>query len=451
MSQPSHPAPHANPDAAPDAFRFVHCSDVHLDSPFRCASDDVRARLHDAGRAAFRRLVDLCLAEKVHALLVAGDLYDDDRLTFTTEEFLLEQFERLCGAGIHVVVACGNHDHGHAEGRAARMHWPASRFTLFAGHDPAEVTITAADGTPVARVVGCGHADDRDGENLAAQFPAASGALPVVGLLHARVAGASGAERHPDLAPCTTADLAAAGYRYWALGHVHVRQELRDGGRSAPLLGCYPGSLIGHRSDETAAHGALLVTVPRTGAVKTEFHPVAGVRWETLDVPGLAQVADLDALRASVRESFHRAAAAAHAAGQDVADAGALRWMLRVELSGPCPAAVELQRDELVEELAEQLTAELLAEGVLGVELVEAGVHRPVSLDGHRGQPHVLGLSLEVLDTLAGDEELLARLAPAALAGCDGLDASVKRDYLRSLLTGIDSAAGQALLKETLA
>ncbi|HTE06659.1 MAG TPA: hypothetical protein VK824_10720, partial [Planctomycetota bacterium] len=310
--------------------------------------------------------------------------------------------------------------------------------------------ITACDGALVGRAIAAGHADERDGSNLAALFPAGNGAVPTVGLLHARVAEAAGMERHPAVAPCTLADLAATGYDYWALGHVHGRQELRasDAPAGSGPLACYAGTLIGHHAGETGARGALLVTVPAPvagqprGAVTAEFRPLAGVRWETLDVPDLAAIADLSALRASVTEAFLRLA------GPDAADGGQ-RWMLRVELSGPCPAAAELQRDELLEELSEQLCAELLPAGVLALQLVECGVHRPVALGSHRGQPHVLGLSLQVIDELASDEALLARLAPGALAGCDGGDEAAKRAYLRSLLHGIDSAAGESLLKES--
>jgi DNA repair protein SbcD/Mre11 len=485
MSHASPPSPEKA--TADTAFRFVHCADVHLDSPFRCASDDVRARLHDAGRATFLRLVDMCLDERVHALLIAGDLFDDEQLTFATEEFLLAQLARLSVAGIHVVIACGNHDSGELDGRAARLTWPAARITLVTGHEPQEIAITARDGSLVGRVIACGHADDHDTENLAALFPAASGSVPTVGLLHARVAEALGMERHPAVAPCTLADLAAPGYRYWALGHVHRRQELRaaDAAAGAGPLACYAGTLIGHHCGETGARGALLVSVPPRGAVTAEFRPLALARWETLDVPGLDTIADLAALGAAIGEAFTRlagddASMDAHADTHDGAHTGAdddshadtrdgahhgahigansgahvgahgrTRWMLRVELSGDCPAAAELQRDEVLEELAEEITADLAAQGVLSVELIECGVHRPVGLDSHRGQPHVLGLSLEVIDALAGDDELLARLAPSALAGNDGRDEAAKRAYLRSLLTGIDSAAGEALLKET--
>ena len=39
-----------------------------------------------------------------------------------------------------------------------------------------------------------------------------------IGLMHTSLAGAPG---HDLYAPCTLADLAASGFDYWALGHIH--------------------------------------------------------------------------------------------------------------------------------------------------------------------------------------------------------------------------------------
>ena len=56
-------------------------------------------------------------------------------------------------------------------------------------------------------------------------------------MLHAQVDGAAGArERY---APCAPEDL-DRGYAYWALGHVHLRQEIR-----AQPPAWYPGCLVG--------------------------------------------------------------------------------------------------------------------------------------------------------------------------------------------------------------
>ena len=69
-------------------MRFLHLADVHLDTPFAGRSDDVRRRLREASREALRRAVSCAIAERVHAVLLAGDLFDGERLSFGTERFL---------------------------------------------------------------------------------------------------------------------------------------------------------------------------------------------------------------------------------------------------------------------------------------------------------------------------------------------------------------------------
>ncbi|TIP88115.1 MAG: DNA repair exonuclease, partial [Mesorhizobium sp.] len=61
------------------AFRFLHTADIHLDSPLRSLAlrnPDLAELVGDASRQAFVSIVDLCLAERVDALVIAGDLYD---------------------------------------------------------------------------------------------------------------------------------------------------------------------------------------------------------------------------------------------------------------------------------------------------------------------------------------------------------------------------------------
>ena len=103
-------------------FRFIHIADVHLDTPFASRSEALRERLREAAREAFRRAADLAISQKVDAFLIAGDLFDGDRLSFATERFLLQQLDRLHEGGVSVYYACGNHDPGGA--RIDGMPWP---------------------------------------------------------------------------------------------------------------------------------------------------------------------------------------------------------------------------------------------------------------------------------------------------------------------------------------
>ena len=61
-------------------LRFVHAADLHLDSPFSglraVAPDEVSSALRSATFDVYDNIVDLCIEERVDALLVAGDVYD---------------------------------------------------------------------------------------------------------------------------------------------------------------------------------------------------------------------------------------------------------------------------------------------------------------------------------------------------------------------------------------
>ena len=87
---------------APEMPRLLHLADVHLG-----------ARHHDLGEAAatqrerqfdaFRRAIDLALAEKVDVVLVAGDLFDSNQQPRRSVERAAAEFGRLAAAGIRTV------------------------------------------------------------------------------------------------------------------------------------------------------------------------------------------------------------------------------------------------------------------------------------------------------------------------------------------------------------
>jgi len=416
-------------------FRFVHLADVHLDTPFRSRSESLRARLTEAGRQAFRAAVDLCLDEESHALLIAGDLFDNDRLSFATEGFLTAELRRLTDAGRTVVIVTGNHDPGRVSGanRAHAIDWPAERCHLLRSHTPAEIVVTDAEGAPVGRVVGAGHQTAHDTLNLAARYPTPTGAEPAVGVLHPQVQGRAGAENHDPYAPCTPEDLAALPYAYWALGHVHARERVLD--RPAAW---YCGNLQGRHFGETGAKGALLVTVRSGEPAEVEFRPLAPVRWEVLEIEGLETVENLADLRAAAAQAFD-----ALREGPEVLDEQ--EWMLRVILRGPCPLAAMLREEAELAAVGEQLAS---LPGVLHAEVRAVGLTAPIDVDVHRGQPHVLGVALELLDAMAADDDLMDRLAPTPLAGHESEDPAARRTYLADLLSGLDRQAAEALLEE---
>ena len=87
-----------------------------------------------------------------------------------------------------------------------------------------------------------------------------------IGLLHANVGGNTD---HALYAPCSLEDLAQSGIDYWALGHVHTRQVLRE--RTPTVV--YPGNPQGRHPNETGARGVYLVEVDDYRQRRPGFSP----------------------------------------------------------------------------------------------------------------------------------------------------------------------------------
>lgn len=407
--------------------RFLHLADVHLDTAFEGRSERLREHLRDALRTAFERAVDCAIDEGVHAVLLAGDLFDDDRLSVTTEAFLVEQVDRLCNADIETIYTTGNHDPGGSGFRAADIAWPAG-FHYVDDRSPTTIDVPGPDGEVCARVVAAGHVDSHESANLVARFPTIDDPLPTIGLAHAHVTSAAQVESHDRYAPCAVEDLRAVEYDYWALGHIHARQRVDEEARA-----WYPGNLQGRSPRETGPRGGLLVTLGADREPEVEFRPFAPIRWEHLVLEDLQEVDTVQSLVEEVQVAHQSA----------VEDARADDWLLRVTLRGPCPMADRLgtaaQRDELADVLADRLH-------VLDVEVRTRHLVPPVDPDAYRDETHLVGEVLATFDEVSANDEVLERIAPEELAGLSDDEPEARQGYLRSLLKGLDREAVARLI-----
>ena len=267
-------------------LRFVHAADLHLDSPFsgmrREASGQIVDALHRATFDAYDNVIKLCLEERVDALLVAGDIYDGADRSLRAQLRFVDGLKRLEDAGIRSFICHGNHDP--LDGWEAGLDLP--RGCVRFGPD--------VEGKPVfpheperAMVYGISYPKRSVSENLSLRFAETKSEFSI-GLLHANVGNNA---EHDSYAPCTIDDLVRADINYWALGHVHTRQILRE---RDPVV-AYPGNTQGRHSNESGAHGVYLVEVDERGAPHVEFREVDEVRWKTfsLDIGKLDDIQDL--------------------------------------------------------------------------------------------------------------------------------------------------------------
>jgi DNA repair protein SbcD/Mre11 len=414
-------------------MRFLHLADVHLDTSFAGRSESVRRRLRQASREAFRAAVDLAIREEVQAFLVAGDLFDGDRLSFQTERFLLEQTARLGDHGITVVYATGNHDPGSPSTGPRPLPWP-SCVHVAADATPRRFQIREEAGRAVGWVTAVGHEHPRVTDDLSRTLPLPERELPEVALLHTQVHTSEGARDHHPYAPSELTYLLHAGYDYWALGHVHVRQEL-----SADPPIWYAGSLQGKTHTDRGERGALLVDLSDRTAPVVSFRSLASVRWDTVEVDRLDAVGTLDELERHVQVAW---------SARRESDPGApgTEWMVRVVLSGPCPLWTELRTGEDQETLARELR-EIV--GALDVTVVTDGVHPVVPIEEHRTRTDVLGEALRSAEAIRRSERTLQSLDPSTLVGITSDDPAVVAAYVRGLLADADGELAAHLLADT--
>lgn len=350
-------------------MRFLHASDLHIDSPLR-GLDRYEgapvARLRTATRAALERLVDMAVAGRVDFVLFAGDIYDRDWQDFHTGLFFREQMVRLGRADIRVFIVQGNHD---AQGVITRQLILPSNVTVFSSRTAQTFRI---DELSVA-IHGRSFPDRAVDEDLVPSYPAPVPDFFNIGMLHTSLNGRTG---HDTYAPTDLATLVAKGYEYWALGHVHAREVVSEVPRVV-----FPGNLQGRHANETGAKGCELITV-ESGRIETEFVALDVARWNQVIVPldglnGLEALGDafretlepvlvgamdrLHAVRVTLTGStvLHRLeanqpgtlAAAVQAAAQDVSDAEIWIEQVRLELTTPMDRAQAAQRHDAVGEL----------------------------------------------------------------------------------------------------
>src|SRR5262249_46097851 len=275
-------AKHPRPDLARsehtksdmESLRFIHAADLHLDSPFRgigSASASLRDRLQAATLGALKRVVDHTIESKADFLIIAGDIYDSKDRTLRALVAFRNEMERLAERNIPAFIVHGNHDPLNGWGSGFQL---PSNVVTFGGHADTEPFIRR--GREAAEITGISYMRERVTDNLASSLRPNDGAPYSIAVLHANVGHQTG---HADYAPATVAELAAAGFDYWALGHVHTASVLAV----EPAIIVYPGNTQGRNPRESGPRGCYQIDVDSHGRAHLEFIDTSVARWVHLE------------------------------------------------------------------------------------------------------------------------------------------------------------------------
>jgi DNA repair exonuclease SbcCD nuclease subunit len=380
-------------------MKFIHSADLHVDSPLRGLDGYDGApvqRLRGATRQALSALADLAIEQQVDFVILAGDIYDGNWADFRTGLFFRDQMVRMTREGIRVYIVKGNHD---AESQITKQLPPVDGVYVFKSTSAETFMI---DDLGVA-LHGRSFPNRAVPEDLVEGYPAPKPGMFNIGVLHTSLNGRAG---HDPYAPTTVDALCAKGYDYFALGHVHAREVVRE---ADPRI-VYPGNLQGRHAKETGPKGCELVTVAGGAIKNAQFVPLDVVRWHQLQLDA-SGAQDVNALRqrflaaaaelvAGERERLHALRVIVH--GQSALH------RLEAEQPGTIAAAIQAGTQDI-------------EDADLWIEEVRLDLRSPFERGAALARADAVGEVVQLVDEIAATDEQLREWALAQLAGLGSL------------------------------
>ncbi len=253
-------------------MKMIHCSDLHLDSRMETnlSAEQARERNHEITQT-FVRMARYAAENDVSAVLLAGDIFDSQRISAKTVDVVLDAIANA--SGVDFLYLRGNHDESRQAFRDCRL---PSNLKLFSR----QWQYWEYEGVTVAGI-------EMDGENARSLYDSLQldpQRINIV-MLHGQEAPQPGEDQ-----VCLPL-LRGRGIDYLALGHLHsYRKEKLD------LQGdyCYCGCLEGRGFDECGPKGFVLLEVGER-RVQSRFVPFAARRLHEVpvEITGLTAVSQL--------------------------------------------------------------------------------------------------------------------------------------------------------------
>ena len=255
--------------------RFIHTSDIHLDTSFSGSGFPSRLgdRKREAIRGTFRRILEDARSGSVDFVLIAGDLFELERITPDTFEFIRQQFESL--GDIRIFIAPGNHDPCVKGSPYKEESWPAN-VHIFSAEEFQSVAIPDLG----VCVTGFGFVHSQLDDHVFQRLPVLSNEFLNIVISHG-----SDASRVPEgktkHGPFTIEEIAGKNVLYCALGHYHQQHQVPNSIDGAQVW--YSGIPEGRGWDEQGICGYLFGEI-EDGSVRIERRPCSQFNLSTIPI-----------------------------------------------------------------------------------------------------------------------------------------------------------------------
>ena len=273
----------------PEGMRLVLFSDLHLDAQFAWADRDTARKRRRNLREGLTRVMELAKETEADALLCGGDLYEQERFSPDTAEFVRSAFEAVHPMPIYLVP--GNHDWYGFKSLYHQVDWSPNVYVFEQG------VLQAFELSDGLNLWGAAHRAPANTGNFLENFRVDRGGVNLA-LFHGSersgfVRQDKGKAPH---AAFEAEQIGEAGLTHAFVGHYHNPSDAENytyAGNPAPLT-----------FSETGERGAILVEISEDGSVTRDRRRVMPQQLFDLriDVTGCASSQDVRELaRAAVR------------------------------------------------------------------------------------------------------------------------------------------------------
>ena len=278
-------------------MKFIHCADVHLDSRLSANLSAAKSKQRRTEILnTFCNLVKYAAQESVDAVIIAGDLFDSDRLSPVTRDMVLSEIQ--AAKNVDFLYLSGNHDSGKTLTDCElpeNLHLFSDEWSSF---DYGNVCITGVE------------LNENNFTSIYSSLILDKDRLNIV-VMHGEASSSS------NVNSVNISKLANRNIDYLALGHYHEYSKGKIDNRGE---WCQAGCLEGRGFDECGDKGFVLI---ETDGKEYESRFVKFSKRDILcikcDVSGIADIGDMLAKIVSSVENISNEA------------------MVRVELFGDLP------------------------------------------------------------------------------------------------------------------
>ncbi len=277
-------------------MKVVFCADIHLDGFFQETRNNPErlALRREDSRNAFLCIMNRVRETQAHFLLIAGDLFDANKVTEDTLTFIKEEFRKI--PDTYVFISPGNNDPATSFSPYRKEGWPENVYIFTGGLEAVELSIPETQ--EAVRIYGAGFQGQHTPTPLlsAEQIPELDPNYINILLMHASL------EEDSSCNPVSEDLLNQCGFNFCVLGHQHQGSGIVA---LSNTFYAYPGTA---ESRNFACQGGILVGTLSHKQQDLTCEPVTTRRYvtEMLDITTLHTHQEIaEAIREKFPEKEH--------------------------------------------------------------------------------------------------------------------------------------------------